>query len=382
MSLTKFFIVDSTLREGEQFFKTSFSSEDKIEIAQALADFGIEYIEVTSPVASPRSKLDCERLVQLNLSSKILTHIRCHLDDAKVALETGVAGINLTLGSSYFLRQFSHGKDINQIIEVASEVLTFIRQQAPDLELRFSAEDSLRTSIEDLIKIYLAIEKLGVVNRIGIADTVGISTPFQVFELVRMLRQITQLDIEFHCHNDTDCATANSYTALEAGATHIDTSVLGIGERNGITPLAGLIARLYTINPETINCKYNLHKLPYLHQLVAEKVGVLIPFNHCIFGESAFTHKAGIHTKAILNNPDTYEVIKPNDFGIERSILINHHLTGKQAITYRANQLGLNFEPHQIQAITQEIKSLADQRSLTVEDIDQILSSFHSMAGH
>lgn len=376
MSLSKFAIVESTLREGEQFVKANFSLDDKLEIAEALAAFGVEYIELTSPIASPQSRRDCERLARLGLPSKILTHIRCHLEDAKVALATGVTGINLTIGSSSLMRQFSHGKNINQIIDLASEVLTFIHQQAPDIELRFSAEDSSRTSIEDLITIYSEIEKLGVVKRIGIADTVGISTPMQVFELVKTLRQFTNLDIEFHGHNDTECANANSYTALEAGATHIDTSVLGIGERNGITSLAGFIARLYATNPEQIKCKYRLEQLAYLHELVARKVGISIPFNHCIFGESAFSHKAGIHTKAMLNNSETYEAINPRSFGVTRSILINHKLAGKQAVNHRANELGLSFNLSQLKDITHKLKTLADKQSLTIEDVDNILYSY------
>lgn len=375
MSLSKFAIVDSTLREGEQFGGANFSLGDKVEIAKALDSFGVEYIEMTSPCASPQSRRDCERLAQLNLRSQILIHIRCHLEDAKVALDTGVNGINLFFGTSSFLRQFGHGKSINEIIELATKVISFIHEQSPQTELRFSSEDSFRSSLEDLLQVYRAIDQQGIVNRFGIADTVGVATPNQVFNLVQTLRQYTNKDIEFHGHNDTGCAIANSYAALEAGATHIDTTVLGIGERNGITPLAGLIARLYTLNPEQLNGKYRLHQLMDLHQLVADKVGIAIPFNHYIIGSAAFSHKAGIHTQAILNNPKTYEVINPSDFGLNRSFLINHKLTGKHAIANRATQLGLDFDLLQIQTITQQIKALADQQSLTMDKVDEILYS-------
>jgi homocitrate synthase len=375
MSLSQFAIVESTLREGEQFCGANFSPDDKVEIAEALDNFGVEYIEVTSPCASPQSRRDCERLTRLRLRSKVLTHIRCHLEDAKIALDTGVKGINLFIGTADLLRKFSHGKGINQIVELATEVITFIHQQSPETELRFSTEDSFRSSLKDLLRVYLAIDRLGIVNRFGIADTVGVATPNQVFDLVQILRQCTNKDIEFHAHNDTGCAIANSYSALEAGATHIDTTVLGIGERNGITPLAGLIARLYTVDPELLNRKYSLLHLWELNQLVADRIGITIPFNHCIIGSAAFSHKAGIHTKAMLNNPSSYEVINPSDFGLTRSILINHKLTGKHAIADRASQLGLDFDKFQIQNITQEIKALADQQNLTLDTIDEILYS-------
>ncbi|NJM69787.1 MAG: homocitrate synthase [Scytonema sp. RU_4_4] len=375
MSLSQFAIVESTLREGEQFCLANFSSNDKVEIARALDNFGVDYIEVTSPCASPQSRRDCQRLTRLGLRSKVLTHIRCHLNDAKVALDTGVNGINMFIGTSSLLRQFGHGKSINEIVELATEVIIFIHEQSPETELRFSTEDSFRSSLPDLLQVYLAIDKLGIVNRFGIADTVGVATPNQVFHLVQTLRQYTDKDIEFHGHNDTGCAIANSYAALEAGATHIDTTILGIGERNGITPLAGLIARLYTVEPELLKRKYCLHHLQELHHLVADKVGITIPFNHCIIGSAAFSHKAGIHTQAILNNPNTYEVVNPSDFGLTRSFLINHKLTGKHAIANRASQLGLNFDKFQIHTITQRIKALADQQHLTLDKVDEILYS-------
>ncbi|HCU99105.1 MAG TPA: homocitrate synthase, partial [Chloroflexi bacterium] len=325
-------IIESTLREGEQFVGASFSTEDKIQIAQSLSNFGVEYIELTSPCASPNSLEDCIKIANLNLNSKILTHIRCHLEDAKVALATGVDGIDVVIGTSSYLREFSHGKSISQIIDTATDVLTYIKKQNSAIELRFSTEDSFRSSKTDLIKVYQTINDLNVVDRFGIADTVGIATPDSVYDLVETVRSITDADIEFHGHNDTGCAIANSYSALTAGATHIDTTVLGIGERNGITSLEGLIARLYAIDPESIRNKYKLHCLHELNQLVADKVEIEIPFNHYITGLTAFTHKAGIHAKAILNNPETYEILNPNDFGLTRYISIAHKLTGWNAL--------------------------------------------------
>ncbi|HAG84230.1 MAG TPA: homocitrate synthase [Cyanobacteria bacterium UBA12227] len=375
MALNQFAIVESTLREGEQFYTANFSSNDKVQIATELDNFGVEYIELTSPCASPQSYRDCQQLTQLGLRTKVLTHIRCHLEDAKVALDTGVNGINMFMGTSSLLRQFGHGKSINELIDLVAEVATFIHYQSPQTELRFSPEDAFRSSLSDLLRVYLAIDQLGLINRFGIADTVGVATPNQVFNLVQTLRQCTDKEIEFHGHNDTGCAIANSYAALEAGATHIDTTVLGIGERNGITPLAGLIARLYTIDPEQLARKYQLHQLLPLHQLITDKIGIKIPFNHYIIGEAAFSHKAGIHTKAILNNPKTYEAIDPSDFGLTRSFLINHKLTGKHAIANRASQLGLQLDTLQIQTITQQIKALADQQDLTVEEVDELLYS-------
>lgn len=203
----------------------------------------------------------------------------------------------------------------------------------------------------------------------GIADTVGCASPRQVYDLIRTLRGVVSCDIETHFHNDTGCAVANAYCALEAGATHIDTSVLGIGERNGITPLGGLMARMIVADREYVTGKYKLHKLRDLENLVAEAVEVNIPFNNYITGFCAFTHKAGIHAKAILANPSTYEIINPADFGLTRYVHFASRLTGWNAIKSRVEQLNLDMTDAQCKECTANIKKLADVRPLNVDDV-------------
>ncbi|CAG0946892.1 homocitrate synthase [Anaerolineae bacterium] len=372
MSLEQFNIIESTLREGEQFVGANFTTDDKLKIADALNEFGVEYIELTSPAASPASFDDCKLIAQRGLKTKVLTHIRCHKDDAKIALDTGAQGIDLVIGTSSYLREFSHGMAMGQVIERAVEVLTWLRAQAPNLELRFSTEDSFRSEESDLFRVYLAVDQVGV-DRFGIADTVGIATPKRVYELVSGLRRLVKAGIEFHGHNDSGCAIANAYSALEAGATHIDTSILGIGERNGITPLGGFVARMYATNREIVKKKYKLKKLRKIDDMIAKMVGIGIPFNNYITGVTAFTHKAGIHAKAILNQPETYEILNPKDFGLTRYISIAHKLTGWNAIKDRAEQLGLPLTDDQIKQVTTHVKSLADQKQLDLNDVDEIL---------
>lgn len=369
MSLENFSIIESTLREGEQFVNAFFSTDQKVQIARLLDQFGVEYLELTSPLASEQSYEDCRTIAGLGLNAKILTHTRCHLKDAKIAVDTGVDGVDVVIGTSSYLRKFSHGKSIAQIIDIALEVISYLKSQ--DVEVRFSTEDSLRSNPEDLFRVYQAVDELGV-NRVGVADTVGVGTPMQIYNLVSALRERVKADIEFHGHNDSGCAIANAYVALEAGATHIDTSVLGIGERNGITSLGGLVARLYATDPNLV-AKYNLRLLHELDQLVAEFVGVDIPFNNYITGFAAFTHKAGIHAKAVLNHPSTYEILRPEDFGLTRYIHIAHRLTGWNAVRHRAEQLGLNLDETQLRSLTRHIKTLADDGSLTLDDVDALL---------
>ncbi|KAH9481648.1 mitochondrial Homoaconitase [Psilocybe cubensis] len=374
-NISNFNIIESTLREGEQFANAFFDTKTKIAIAKALDAFGVEYIELTSPAASEQSRADCEAICKLGLKSKILTHIRCHMDDARIAVETGVDGVDVVIGTSSFLREFSHGKDMAYITKTAIEVIEYVKSKG--IEVRFSSEDSFRSDLVDLLSIYQTVDKIGV-NRVGIADTVGCANPRQVYELVRTLRGVVGCDIEIHLHNDTGMAIANAYTALEAGATHIDTSVLGIGERVGITPLGGLIACLYAANPEYVKSKYNLPMLREIENLVAEAVEVNIPFMNPITGYCAFTHKAGIHAKAILNNPSTYEILKPEDFGLTRYVSIGHRLTGWNAVKSRVEQLGLQLTDAEIKDATSKIKELADVRTQSMDDVDSLLRVYHS----
>jgi homocitrate synthase len=372
MPFNQYSIIESTLREGEQFSTATFNTAQKVEIASLLDDFGVEMIEMTSPCASPQSEADIRAVTRLGLNARILTHIRCKKEDAMKALDTGVNGVDVVIGTSPQLMQHSHGKDIRQVIDSAYEVLSYIRQQAPDVILRFSTEDSFRSNEADLLRVYLAVADLGLVNRLGVADTVGVALPSRVYEIVHQLVRLTGLDVEFHGHNDSGCAIANACAALEGGATHIDTTILGIGERNGITPLGGLIARLYTINRQYVS-KYNLKLLPELDATIARMCHVEIPFSNYITGASAFIHKAGIHAKAVLADPSTYEAINPDDFGVSREIAIGHRLTGWNAVRNRAHTLGLALEDSMIQQLTRHIKERADTQPMSLVEIDEML---------
>jgi homocitrate synthase len=373
MPVERFAIIDSTLREGEQFSNAHYTTEQKIQIAKALDDFGVEYIELTSPVASPQSLEDLRTVAGLGLRAKILTHVRCHMDDASVAVQTGVDGIDILFGTSSYLREFSHGKSVDDIIREAKQVITFIKDHGK--EVRFSSEDSFRSTEGDLLRVYKAVDSFGV-DRVGVADTVGIATPRQCYALAVELRHHVSCDIEFHGHNDAGCAIANSYSILEGGATHIDTSILGIGERNGITPLGGFVARMYADDRAAIARKYDLRRLKDLDEMVASMVGIEIPYNNFVTGKYAFHHKAGMHTKAIYINPNSYEILDPSDFGLERTMNIAHRLTGYNAVGKRAEQLGLSFGKAELRQITQRIKTMADSGPLSMDQLDAVLKEW------
>ncbi|MBB5232774.1 homocitrate synthase [Deinococcus budaensis] len=372
-------IIDSTLREGEQFARGNFKRGDKIEIARALNAFGAEFLEVTTPMVSAQTAQDIRTLAGLGLKAKILTHVRCHMDDVQRAVDLGVDGLDLLFGTSSFLREFSHGKSIGQIIDTASEVIGWIKQHHPELQIRFSAEDTFRSQEADLMAVYRAVSALGV-HRVGLADTVGVATPRQVYTLVREVRKVIHEDcgIEFHGHNDTGCAVSNAYEAVEAGATHIDTTILGIGERNGITPLGGFLARMFTFDPQGLIDKYDLELLPELDRMIARMVDLPVPWNNYLTGEFAYNHKAGMHLKAIYLNPGAYEAIPPGVFGVGRRIQAGSKVTGKHAIAYRARELGLHYGDEALRQVTDYIKALAEHGELDDAHLEQVLREWVS----
>src|SRR5256886_3244622 len=350
MTIKAFNIIESTLREGEQFAPAHFTPSQKITIAKMLDEFGVEYLELTSPCASPQSEADLRTVAALPLRAKVLTHVRCHLDDARIAIDTGADGIDVLFGTSSAMRAFSHGKTVDEIIETGTDVVRYIQSQG--LEVRFSSEDSFRSEPRDLLRVYQAIDRLHP-QRVGLADTVGIATPNQVFEMVSMVRQEVDCDIELHAHNDTGCAIANAFAALEAGATPIDTTPPGIGEGNGIVPPSRLNAPAVIPAPPT---------------------GVSIPlFNAAITGATAFHHKAGMHTNAVLNTPSSYEIFDPARFGRERAVMAGHRLTGRHAIASRASTLGLTLTDRELRVLTAEVKRRADAGPLSNEELDDLL---------
>lgn len=362
-------IVDSTLREGEQFAAVRWSSAARIEIAKALDAFGVEGIEMTSPAASPRSERDLRAVASLGLKARVLAHVRCHPRDVGLALGCGVQGLNLLFGTSPLLRAHSHGRRFSEIVGEASRVIEPLLGRG--IEVRFSCEDAFRTRLQDLLPVYRAMDGLGV-HRVGIADTVGAATPARVARVVGAVREAVSCDIEFHGHNDGGCAVANAAAALEAGATHLSTTVLGIGERNGIASLSGVVARVWMDAPETL-AAYRLDRLAELDGLVSRLAGVPVPFNAPITGRHAFTHKAGLHAKAVLSDPRTYEAIDPAVFGREREVLVAHHLCGRHGIAHRAAALGLSLDEESILAVTREVKSRADGGDLSHDEVDALL---------
>ncbi|CAG9978728.1 unnamed protein product [Clonostachys byssicola] len=351
-------IIDSTLREADQWATNPLSRDTKVAIAKALDSFAVDYIEITSPSSSEQALEDSKAIAALGLK-----------------VEAGVGSVGLVVGASSFSSDVSHEKSLEKIQESAVEVISYLKSQ--NVETQFSFEDTFRSDLVDLLSLYQAVKEAGA-DRVGINDIIGGTTPRLVDDNVRTLRGVIKGDIECRFHDETGCAVGNAVTALEAGATHIDTTVLGIGERNGLVPLGAFSARMLVAAPEYTKGKYNLKELKALETVVSEAVNINVPYNNPVTGFSAFTHKAGIHAKAILNNPSTYEVFDPAEYGISRNVAINSRVTGWNAVRSRVDQLGLVMTDDEVKAVTAKIKQTADTRPLTIEDTDNILHAFHA----
>lgn len=368
-------ILDSTLREGEQFAGAFFNNAQRLQIAHLLDALGVPFLEVPSPIASPETQQAVRELCNADLQTRILAHVRCVEADVSAALETPVYGINLFYGTSTELRTFSHGRRIEQMIQDAVPLIRCIR--AAGRYVRFSAEDAFRSDLVDLLTIFDAVVEAGV-QRIGLPDTVGVATPRQVERIVRLCAErYPHVGIEFHGHNDTGCAIANTVAAMEAGADCLDVTVLGIGERNGIASLSGLISQLYIHYPELL-ANYNLTQLAPLDGYVAHCLSIPIPFNAPITATGAFTHRAGVHTKAVLQNPQAYEALNPDDFGLLRHVDIGSRFTGRYAVGHRAAALGLQLSGEEIARLTQALKACAEHGSLSQEEVDVFIHNWYA----
>jgi len=371
-------ILDSTLREGEQFAGAFFSLEQRLVIARLLDAIGVTFIEVPSPIISPETRRTVNALCELHLRAYIVAHVRCVEADVQAALDTPVFGLNLFYGTSAELRTFSHSRRIDQILAAAVPLIQGIRSAGR--YVRFSAEDAFRSDLVDLLTVFDAIVDAGV-QRVGLPDTVGIATPHQVEQLVRLCTErYPHVGIEFHGHNDTGCAIANTVTALEAGADCLDVTVMGIGERNGIASLSGLIAQLYVHHPQLL-AAYDLTQLAPLDRFVAQCLNLTIPFNTPITAPSAFTHRAGIHTKAVLRNPCSYEVLDPGDFGLVRHVDVGSRFTGRHAVGHRATTLGLRLSDHEVCDLTLALKERAERGSLDQEEVDAFIHAWYQEKG-
>jgi homocitrate synthase len=355
-------ILDSTLREGEQTPGVSFTLDEKIELAKLLDKIGIEMIEAGDPMVSPKNEEAVKTIANLNLNAEIIAHIIANKKAIDKAKECNVDRVVILYPTSRIHLRDKIRIDPEKAIETMTEHIRYARKKG--LKVRYTPEDATRTDFDYLLKSCKAAIKAGA-DRISIADTIGIATPENFFNLVKKIKQnIKNCKLDLHCHNDFGLALANSLAGIRAGADCIHVTVNGIGERAGIPDLAETIMSLKIL--ENTNNKYNLRMLPEISAYVEKISGVFMAPIKPLTGENAFSHKSGVHTDGVLKNPKTYEAIDPESLGRERKIVIDKY-TGKKAVANKLDEYGINYDQEQLKNIVLKIKEIGDERKIIHE---------------
>lgn len=348
-----FQITDTSLREGLQsplwddVGKYNLSSAERVELALGLMKYGVRFLEVFSPIVNEKEADNLSLLIKeknkfcqkTGQTVSILAHVRCHPADVEIAINAGVDGLNLYMGTSEESQNFGHGKKIDEIIKTVRPLLGDIRKNYPRLLLRFSGEDAFRTPIGDLCEVYDSVVEF--VDRFGTPDTVGTATPKEVATRVTALKKrYPQTPLEGHFHNDRGYSLINAVTAVRAGMQHIQTTILGIGERSGITSLTGLLCNLYLDDPDFTN-NFHLDQSYSLNVLLASMLGIQVPTTEPVSLTNR-THSAGPHTSAVIKNSSAYEGHDLSVFGVNERRLLLGPLSGRHIIKYYLTNV-LNF---------------------------------------
>jgi len=337
-------ILDTTLREGEQSPGVYFDTHIKLAIAKQLDNIGVDYIEAGHPVVTEEIHQTVKQLANLGFRAIIGAHARSLKKDVDLALECGVKFLGIFYCVSDQRLNHIFNKNLEEAIEQITSVIRYAKEQRPDLIIRYTPEDTVRSPWNNVEKAAVAAVEAGA-DVISIADTTGFLIPGtenNMYDFVTRLKDLFRKrklapKIAVHCHNDRGLALANALDGFRAGADIIDTTVLGLGERAGLVDMATLMAVLK--NDFHVENKWKLEKIPELYRLVSEYSGLPIPVNFPITGENAFTHCAGVHTQAAAIDPVHYESLNPEVVGRERKIALGH-MSGISSITYALDKLG------------------------------------------
>jgi 2-isopropylmalate synthase len=363
-------ILDSTLREGEQTPGVYFDNHIKLAIANLLEEIGVDIIEAGHPMVTQEIHAAVKLIAQKGYKAIVGAHSRSMQSDIDLALECGVGFIGIFYCVSDERLSTVFKKDLDTAIKLITDIIRYAKNQNPKLLIRYTPEDTVRSQFENVVKASCAAIEAGA-DIISVADTTGYMVPGTKRSMYDYIsRLIEELDnrnlhpkIAVHCHNDRGLALANALDAYRAGANIIDSTVLSLGERAGIVDLAQLLTVLkidYGID------KWNLSKIVELYDLVSKHSHIPIPANYPITGKNAFTHCAGVHTHAAAINPMHYESLNPELFGRERTFSLDH-MSGIASLRYALKLIaedGLD-DAHQ-QDVLKEVKSVG-QRGRTVD---------------
>ncbi len=363
-------VLDSTLREGEQTPGVYFDKHIKLAIANLLDEVGVDIIESGHPMVTPEIHAAVKAIAQKGYKRIVGAHSRSLKSDVDLALECGVGFIGIFYCVSDERLETVFKKDLDTACQLITDVIKYAKEQKPDLLIRYTPEDTVRSQFENVVKAAVAAIEAGA-DIISVADTTGYMVPGtdrSMYDYISRLKdefgkRNLSPKVAVHCHNDRGLALANALDAYRAGVDIIDAAALGLGERAGIVDLAQLLTVLTIDYNEN---RWNLNKLVELYELVSQHSGIPIPANFPITGKNAFTHCAGVHTHAASVNPMHYESLNPELLGRPRTFSLDH-MSGIASLRYALALIEESSLDSDLQNdVLREVKSVG-QRGRTVE---------------
>ncbi|MCU0862125.1 MAG: homocitrate synthase family protein [Methanomassiliicoccales archaeon] len=356
-------VYDSTLRDGEQMPGIAFSLEQKVAIARKLDEVRVPQIEAGFPAVSEGEKRSIRAISKLNLDAEILALSRVVKGDIDAAVDAGVDMVLLFVATSDIHLRYKFNKPREYVLEKVVESLDYCRSRG--VRAALSCEDSTRTELDFLFRVYQAAEGAGA-ERLGITDTVGCASPEAIEMMVRETRKRFRTPLSVHLHNDYGLALANAIAGVKAGAVAVATTVNGIGERAGNVPLEEFVATMKFVYGKELGV--DASRLKELCELVASYSKVPLGRNHPLVGDNVFAHESGIHVAAVLSCPLTYESIPPEMVGNKRHLLLGKH-SGAHYIRKRLEELGVSATEEQVSTILAKVKALGEVKG-RVSDTD------------
>ncbi len=372
MNQKKIKLLDTTLRDGEQTAGVVFANEEKVLIAKMLDEIGVDQIEAGIPVMGDSEKSVIKKIVKSNLKASIMGWNRAVIKDIEQSIECGVDAVAITIPTSDIHIEHKLHSNREEVLERIVKATEFAKRNG--LYISVNAEDASRTDEDFLIKFVKTAKQAGA-NRVRFCDTVGILNPVQTYNKIKKIKDNVDIDIEMHTHNDLGMATANAIAGAMAGANYMGVTVNGIGERAGNAALEEVIVALKTTM--NIDNGYKISNLMELCEYVSKASGRPIPTWKAIVGKRIFYHESGIHADGLMKNPLTYEILDPNEIGLERKIIIGKH-SGTAAIKRRLISFGVELDEKAGYEILNKVRQASSvmKRALTDRELFSLYEEY------
>jgi 2-isopropylmalate synthase len=367
-------IFDTTLRDGEQSAGVNLNLSEKLEIARQLERVNVDIIEAGFPAASKGDFLSVQKIAQTIRGCSVTGLARSVISDIDAAWEALKDGaeprLHTFIATSPIHRKYKLRQTKEQVIDTAVAAVKYAAKKFPIIQ--WSAEDASRTELPFLAEIIEAVIQAGA-NVINLPDTVGYGTPEEYGKMFAYVREhvpsIHKVSLSTHCHDDLGMAVANSLAAIENGATQVEGTFNGIGERAGNAALEEIIMALY-IRKDFYKAETRivLNEIYRTSTLISKLTGMPVPPNKAVVGKNAFAHESGIHQDGVLKEKSTYEIISPELVGVKSNSLVLGKHSGRHAFKIRLNELGLNVPDEDIPHLFAIFKELADRKKEMTDD--------------